>query len=130
MVSRLASTAVALLLSTSAEAVTLEPGDIVVADALYDSVYHVDPATGDRTVVSSDSIGAGPSLGQLFGIAVEPSGTILVTGTADFVTGWVYRIDPLTGDRSVVTSSVVGSGPNLVNPMDLVIGPDGSIFVI
>ncbi len=126
---RFLTTLLAILCPLSAGAITLAPRDIIVLDGLLDAVFRVDPITGDRTIFSSASVGTGPGIEQALGIAVEPGGTVLVSGTSDFITGWIYRIDPATGNRSVVSSAAVGAGAALVNPQDLVVSPTGEIYV-
>jgi len=92
-------------------AAELHPGDLlVITDG--ENVVRVDPATGDQTIISSKSVGSGPtitmsalvvnSIGELF--ALGDSG-----GTADGAT--ILRIDPATGNRTVFSNNAHGSGP-------------------
>ena len=46
-------------------------GYLYVADRMR-GLYRVDPATGDRVLVSGPGVGDGPEIGELFGIAVVP----------------------------------------------------------
>jgi hypothetical protein len=116
-------------------------GDWWVADRSVPGVYaivRVDPADGSRTIVSGCTseacgtvVGAGPPIGRLFGIVREPGDTIAVAdGQA------VYRVDPATGDRTIVSGctdvgcgSVVGSGPSFGEPVDLLVEPAGTLLV-
>ena len=57
----------AMLFSSTGRAVDLDPGDILVGNASYQGVVHIDPTTGDRTVISgcvdqscSSVVGNGP----------------------------------------------------------------------
>jgi len=114
---------------------------ILVADRSNPGPYalvRVDASTGNRTVVSGCAdaacavlVGSGSAIGRLFGIRLEASGSILaVDGQA------LYRIDPASGDRAIVSgcadaacSGVVGSGPLAGQPADIAIGTNGSIYV-
>jgi len=116
-------------------------GAWLVADRSDPGIYAlviVNPTTGDRGVLSgcvdaqcSAVIGSGPAIGRLFGLAVEPGGTVAVAdGRA------VYRIDLVSGDRTVLSgcadaacSSVVGGGPAFGEPVDLLAEPDGMLLV-
>jgi hypothetical protein len=73
-------------------------------------VIRVDPATGVVTTVSSSTVGSGPSLGQAEDIAVEPSGSLVVTLPSRGLQK-VLRVDAVSGDRSVVSDLTIGSGP-------------------
>jgi streptogramin lyase len=88
-------------------------GNVVVTGA--QTVVRVDPVTGDRTVVSDASTGSGPAFGTPLGnvslersIAVEADGNLLVV---DSDLAAVIRVDPVTGDRTVVSDASTGSGP-------------------
>ena len=91
-----------------AQAVTLEPGDIVVAANLGsnsqpdNALVVVDPTTGDRTIISDNTHGTGPAFQGAHALSFESDGSILLTGQ-----GTLYRIDPTTGNRSILS----GSGP-------------------
>jgi hypothetical protein len=80
---------------------------LVVVDDFLDAVIRVHPATGDRTIVSGIDprngllIGAGPPLRRPISIAVEANGTLVV---GDIFHQAVFRVDPLTGDREVLSS--------------------------
>jgi hypothetical protein len=119
------------------------PGDgsLLVADRSNPGLYaivRVDTSTGDRTVVSgcADSncnqvVGTGPAITRLFGIALDPSHRILaVDGQA------LYRIDPTTGDRTLVSgcedagcTSVVGSGPSAGQPSRVIVDASNHVYV-
>ncbi len=102
------------------------------------ALLRVDPASGDRTLLSGCAdpscgsiVGAGPAFDRVLGTAVEPGGSILV---ADRFA--VLRVDPDTGDRSVLSgcsdascTSQVGSGPSFGEPVDVAVGYDGDILV-
>ncbi len=115
---------------------------ILVTDSLMGvhTVFRIDPVTGDRSVVTgcatplcSSVVGAGPSLVGPTGVDVEAGGTLVL---ADTGLNAVLRVDPATGDRTVLTgcvdalcTSTVGAGPDLGNPADLVLAADGGVLV-
>jgi streptogramin lyase len=94
------------------------------------SILRVDPATGNRTVVSSSlagsEVGSGPAFDTLFDIIIEADGNILV---ADTEIDTVFRVDPVTGNRSVLTSNTVGTGPAMSFPGDMALEDDGNIVM-
>jgi sugar lactone lactonase YvrE len=74
-------------------------------------IIAVDPTTGARTTVSSNTSPAGGPLFSTPGdLVVESCGGILVT---DHAMGAVYRVDPVTGARSVVSDNLTPSGAPL-----------------
>jgi hypothetical protein len=91
----------------------LSPGDIVVVDisANFDAstagegaVVRVDPVTGMRTVLSDFGNPAqGPLGGEPKGLAIEPSGSILVGDSQAGTQGLLFRVNPATGTRTVVS---------------------------
>ncbi len=106
-------------------------GDILLADFEGHSgsgtgtVYRVDPITGDQTTIST-----GGSLEDPFGIAVDANGDILVADFGNFEsvapggTGSIFRIDPLTGSQTVIST-----GGNLIDPAGIVLDANGDILV-
>jgi len=106
-ISRVVSFSVVLFLSPAfASAVTLAPGDIIVMNEEGGSLLRIDPATGDRTVISgcvdspcSEVIGAGLAFhDNASDVEVGPDGFVLVSQQVT-----VFRVDPATGDRTVVS---------------------------
>ncbi|HVU87160.1 MAG TPA: PEP-CTERM sorting domain-containing protein [Pirellulales bacterium] len=113
-----------------ANGVTLQPGDVVVAANLGTSgnpdyaLLEVNPTTGNRTVISDNTTGDGPSLN--YGpkgsttlsayVSYEPGGSLLVTlesvNGVDLLSA-IMRIDPSTGDRTLISDSVANSGSSI-----------------
>lgn len=94
-------------------------GDILVADyGPPAKLVRVDPATGDRTILSDAGHGSGPMFGSFTDVSVEANGQILLAGGE---AGGVLRVDPTTGDRTLLSAGTNtslsgaprGSGPNL-----------------
>ncbi|HVU87161.1 MAG TPA: PEP-CTERM sorting domain-containing protein [Pirellulales bacterium] len=89
-------------------------GNLLVLDG--HTVYNVDPITGDRTIISSDAagstVGTGPDLlVGAFRLAVAPDGTIFTTGFMAPDTVSIASIDPLTGNRTIISDATIGTGP-------------------
>lgn len=102
-------------------------GDLVVTDWRGDALLRVDPDTGVRTTISSNSVGSGPSLDLPWGLAIEPGGDILVVNSSS---ASVVRVNPATGDRTYVSGGGVGTGPLLNTPWGIAIEADGDLLVV
>jgi hypothetical protein len=105
-------------------------GDLLVTDEdAYGGtggVMRVDATSGARTTISANAAPVGGTLfGQPYGIALAPSGQILV---ADFEAfdgaGGLLRVDPTTGARTVVSSNgAPAGGPQFVDPIGIALMP-------
>ena len=99
-------------------------GTLLVADNI-SRIIRIDPVTGVQTVVS-----IGGLLDRPNGIAVDASGNIFVADMAyETVSlfaagGAVIKIDPVTGDQSIVSEH-----NNFVNPFGLTIDNTGNLYV-
>ncbi len=88
----------------------LQPGDILVVDT--DRLILVNPSTGERTIISSPSVGNGPIWSVAADVAQDANGQILVVGTHDPASaglGGVFRVNPSTGDRIIISTSDVST---------------------
>lgn len=102
---------------------------ILYSDRFQQSIVAVDPATGNRTVISASSgstVGTGPALLNVSGLALEPSGTILALTSFS----GLIRINPATGDRTVLSSSSVGTGSVWLMGDSVVVNATGEIYVL
>jgi MYXO-CTERM domain-containing protein len=105
-----------------------------IEGSAFGAILRVDPATGDRTLVSgcedpgcTSSRGSGPAFVDLFGLAREAGGTLVAS---DAALDALLRVDPATGDRTLVSGCgdggcalAAGSGPRLGEPVDLLVLP-------
>jgi hypothetical protein len=116
---RAATICIALIavIPSTTMAVTLNAGDIVVATGIGPAsakdhgLVLVDPATGNRTIISDNSTGTGPTFNTTEGVAIEPDGDLLVTDlTAGGLGSRVIRVNPTTGDRTVISGPGTGAG--------------------
>jgi streptogramin lyase len=107
-------------------------GDVILFDAALDAVFRVDATTGDRSVLSSNLTGVGPEFISPRNITIDASGFIFVTDSnlTTGLPGLVMRIDPLTGDRTIVGSGDVGSGRDLETPVGLTVDASGNIVLL
>ena len=120
----LAATIGTTLSAIAAQAVTLNAGDILVADfnAFGGSggVIRVDPTTGAQTEVSSNQFFDFPR-----DITLDTSGNILVADAGAFdERGGVIRVDPTTGVQTEVSS-----GGSFINPNGITLDASGNIIV-
>jgi hypothetical protein len=86
-------------------------------------VYAVEMSSGDRSIVSSSTVGAGPAFSSLAlrGMAFDSANSrLLVTDTFKRA---VFTVNPVNGDRAILSQSgQVGSGiDNFFQPSDLVV---------
>ena len=93
---------------------------MLVIDSGSNSLYRVDPKSGDRTVLSSSSRGSGPVFVNPHNVAVDNDGGILV-----FDDGMraLLHVDPSSGDRKVISSKKVGKGTWFGEVWGLVVVP-------
>ena len=94
-------------------------------------ILRADPATGGLTEISRNGA-QGDFFRHPYDIAVAGDGSLLVADMGAFATstdhtadGRIIRVDPVTGQQSLVTS-----GNLLVDPAGLTIAPDGLIYVV
>ena len=80
--------------------IAVEAEALVTVDVVRKAVFRIHPVTGARTIVSDATIGRGPAFFAPIEIAVEPTGTLVV---ADTELGAVVRVDPLSGDRAIIS---------------------------
>jgi len=132
----------------SARATEGVPGEIFVTAKINDSdwgIMRIDPVTGNRTIISDNTHGAGVAFTMPVGLSVTPAGALLVTdqgaqgdpqpnplsiGTTSSPPAptRVFLVDPATGDRSVLSQDsltvsppgtsypAIGSGPAIGQP--------------
>jgi hypothetical protein len=97
--------------ASAVHAVTLSPGDVVIGaeigstDTDYGLIV-VDPVTGDRTILSDNTHGTGPTFsGTIPSVTFASDGSLLVGANG------LMRVDPATGNRTIISSPSVGTGP-------------------
>lgn len=116
--------------------IAADGNSLLVADASQQAVFRVDGTTGDRTIVSGctqisgllpDCVGivtgTGPALSGPVAVAVEDGGAILVGQV-----GQLVRVDPQSGDRTLVSDMTRGSGPPIDGADGLAVEASGSVL--
>lgn len=82
-----------------------------------------------RTVISSSTVGTGLTFGSSGTVVKLSNGDFAVSGYSFSGPGaWIIRVDPTTGNRTALTSNIVGTGPAIGRVFSLAIASDGSIF--
>ena len=71
-------------------------------------------------------VGSGPDLSSPGGIAIEADGNLVVIDN-NLVA--VFRVDPISGDRTILSDASTGSGPVFGSPIGIAIEADGSLVV-
>jgi sugar lactone lactonase YvrE len=110
----------------------VEPrGTLVVTECQSRAVVRVNPITGNRDLVSGRGRGIGRSFRCVEGIAVEPRGTLIVTSRDDPDPGLhaVVRVEPVSGNRTIVSNDTTGSGPPFEFPQDIAAEASGTLVV-
>jgi hypothetical protein len=115
-------------------------GHLVMVDAFDLAVVRVDPHSGDRTVISGctavDPAGSGACVGTILGrgrpfafprgLAVEADGHLVVVDLFDAA---VVRVDPVSGDRTIVADDTIGRGPSLGGAEGIAVERSGQLVV-
>jgi hypothetical protein len=104
-------------------------GDILVTDVDaatgIPQLLRIDPATGNRTVLTGNGAGSGPAV-NVAAVGLE-NGVIYVT---DVLAGSVMSVDPVTGARTLITGPARGTGLGLVSPVSMTSDSPGSVIVL
>jgi hypothetical protein len=97
-------------------------GSLLVAE--FDGILRIDPLTGVRSLISGGGVGTGPSTFGLT-LGILPSGSLI---TESFPLNanqdcQILSIDPSTGNRTILSDSAHGSGPELFWTGGLAVAP-------
>ena len=84
------------------------------------SILRVDPTTGDRTVVTSSTVGTGPIPSDYFQLGLTASGAIIAANNS---ANQLLTIDPISGNRTILSDATHGTGPNLLDPIAVAVVP-------
>jgi hypothetical protein len=106
---------------------------LLVGDQVLDGLFSVDVGSGNRTIVSNASRGTGPPIDTPLGMGLAADGMIYVSTISGGLTGSsssVVEVNPATGNRVTVSSSSVGSGPQLAGIRGLAIDAAQNLVVV
>jgi DNA-binding beta-propeller fold protein YncE len=80
------------------------------------SLVVADLATGDRTVVSSFSVGAGPNFTSVMDVDLDVANNRAFVSGSSANGGALFTVNLATGDRTLVSDDVTGTGPSMTVP--------------
>jgi hypothetical protein len=106
---------------------TSTPPRAFVMELGLNRIYSVDLETGDREIVSSPDIGVGEPLVSPYRVEYDPiSDTLFVLDSVEFFDPYrIMKVDPRTGDRTVLSDARHGIGPPLMFSFGMAIDSDG-----
>ncbi|MEK6277226.1 MAG: hypothetical protein AABM29_04350 [Actinomycetota bacterium] len=122
----------ATLVLAAPAAAALSPGDIVVADPGAASLIKVDPSSGQQTLLSDNTMSTLDLFETPYAVALEAQGTLLVadsSGPPPSTTGAVIRVDPDTGQQSLVSDNAVSGLDLFEDPQGIVVTRAGEAYV-
>ena len=91
-----------------------------------DALVAVDLATGNRTMISGNGRGTGPTFGCAVGLTLDNGGERAFMADTDVV----FVVDLSSGNRAILSSDgSTGSGPALVAPFDVEMLDDQHVMV-
>ena len=118
-----------LALQIPASIVVEASGDILITDVNAvtgnPQLLRINPATGNRTVLTGVGVGAGPAV-NVAAVRLE-SGVIYVT---DVVGNQIMSVDAVTGARRLISRPGRGTGPAFVSPISMTSDSPGSVVVL
>ena len=101
-------------------------GHVVIASYEDRTVYDVNLATGTRSILSDSGHGGGPAISYLLDVVTLPNGQIVSENrNLDAGTNDLIRIDPVTGNRTLISS---GSNEADNEYERLALGTDGRLL--
>jgi hypothetical protein len=105
----------------------LPNGDIVVTDEGVTGgtqLLRIDPATGDRVVLSANGTGTGPTMtGSSVGLE---NGVIYLMDQ----NGTIMSVNPVNGNRALISGPGRGGGPGFVFPVSMASDSPNSVVVL
>ena len=88
----------------------------------YAGVFAENPITYMSSILSSNAFGTGPLFGNTgpTGIATESNGNVLLN---EATLNAVLSIDPVTGNRAILSDATHGTGPTITAPQGILVVP-------
>jgi len=106
--------------------------DMAAGTASHGALFRVDPTTGTRTLLSDFANPAqGPLGGDPIDVTVEATGAILVSDSLAVSSGALFRMDPMTGTRTLLSDfGNPAQGPLGRAPDGVAVETTGAILVV
>jgi hypothetical protein len=129
-----AGAAIAIGLLAAPARAAIEPGDLVVADQNAEggsgALIRVDPDSGRQLLLSSNAISGQGLLQDPVAVALTRDGSLLVADREAFgLSGGVIRVDPDTGQQSVLSSNLLSAADLFAEPSGIAVSGAGKIYV-
>lgn len=94
-----------------ATGIELDGDRAIVLDSTMTTVFAIDLETGERSVLSSASVGRGPMFVTGLNLDIDPANDKAYL--VDYLSQSLFEIDLATGDRRILSSPSKGTGPEL-----------------
>jgi sugar lactone lactonase YvrE len=102
---------------TSPRSIAVRGTALYFIDTAFRALIKVDAATGNRTILSGNGVGTGPSVANFNSLSIDDAnGRALIVDSSKSV----FAIDLATGNRTRVSSNSVGTGALFQQPTTLV----------
>ncbi len=86
-------------------------------------IFEIDPLTGNRTVIADGTVGTGPWQQDVYTLAVESGGTILLVANGGTGFDGILTVDPATGNRAFLSDATHGGGASFMRVFDVAVAP-------
>lgn len=89
-------------------------------------ILQINPTTGDRTVLSGNGVGAGPTLTSYAPAEVTNIGGVIYLANG----GQLMSVDPANGNRTLISGGSRGAGPSIVWPLSIASGSTPNTLMV
>jgi len=94
------------------------------------AIVRVDLSDGDRLVLANGTTGAGPDLTSVRAMLVDAAGDRLLLADVTAIGAAILSVDLATGDRTLISDAVTGSGPALDTPTCIALHSAGNRVLV
>jgi len=101
-------------------------GNLLVLTVQSSSILRIDPTTGNRTLISGLGVGTGPDFGLIGSeLGLAANGTLYANQYSEVtLQSPVLSIDPITGNRTILSDATHGTGPLFAPSTALMVVPN------